>query len=97
MDLLASMRILQAYEPRASVFPSHVDLSACPYVWPICLQPLYAGAMPLIFNATILNGMGVTGHVTTPPTFQARGDNDIIFSCVLFFYVRAGGPQQRPS
>lgn len=33
----------------------------CPYMWPFCTQPLYAGAMPLMFNATVLNGMGLTG------------------------------------
>lgn len=35
----------------------------CPYMWPFCTQPLYAGAMPLMFNATVLNGMGLTGGI----------------------------------
>ena len=30
-------------------------------MWPFCIQPIYAHAMPLMFNATVLNGMGLTG------------------------------------
>ena len=29
-----------------------------------CRQPLYANAMPLMFNATVLNGMGLIGEHT---------------------------------
>jgi hypothetical protein len=43
------------------VVPAELDFTDCPYMWPFCRQPLYAGAMPLMFNATVLNGMGVTG------------------------------------
>ena len=53
--------MLQAYRPRASVVPAALNLTDCPYAWPYCRQPLYAGAMPLIFNATVLNGLGLTG------------------------------------
>lgn len=53
--------ILAKYEPRASVVPAALNLTDCPYAWPFCRQPLYADAMPLIFNATVLNGMGLTG------------------------------------
>ena len=41
--------------------PTELDFTDCPYMWPFCRQPLYAGAMPLMFNATVLNGMGVIG------------------------------------
>ncbi|XP_031484955.1 subtilisin-like protease SBT6.1 [Nymphaea colorata] len=70
LDLLESYEILQNYYPRASIFPSIVDYTDCPYSWPFCRQPLYAGAMPVIFNATILNGMGVIGYVENPPVWQ---------------------------
>ncbi|KAL6558401.1 Membrane-bound transcription factor site-1 protease [Orobanche minor] len=67
VDLLESYEILKSYEPRASIFPSVLDYMDCPYAWPFCRQPLYAWAMPVIFNVTILNGMGVTGYVENPP------------------------------
>ncbi|KAG6389367.1 hypothetical protein SASPL_150835 [Salvia splendens] len=67
VDLLESYEILKSYKPRASIFPSVLDYMDCPYSWPFCRQPLYAGAMPVIFNVTILNGMGVIGYVDGPP------------------------------
>ncbi|XP_058113808.1 subtilisin-like protease SBT6.1 isoform X2 [Magnolia sinica] len=70
LDLLESYEILKSYQPRASIFPSILDYTDCPYSWPFCRQPLYAGAMPVIYNATILNGMGVIGYVEDSPTWQ---------------------------
>ncbi|KAJ4958200.1 hypothetical protein NE237_025311 [Protea cynaroides] len=70
LDLLESYEILKSYQPRASIFPSVLDYTDCPYSWPFCRQPLYAGAMPVIFNATILNGLGVIGYVEGPPTWH---------------------------
>ena len=35
---------------------------------------MYAGAMPVIFNATILNGMGVIGYVKDQPLWQPSED-----------------------
>lgn len=70
VDLLESFEILKNYKPRSSIFPGVLDTTDCPYSWPFCRQPLYAGAMPVIFNATILNGMGVVGYVETPPTWH---------------------------
>lgn len=66
-----AQEILQAYEPRASVVPAALHFADCPYMWPFCAQPLYAGAMPLMFNATVLNGMGLTG---ARACLQAQGD-----------------------
>lgn len=39
-----SYKILQSYKPRASLFPAKLDFTDCPYFWPYCRQPLYAGA-----------------------------------------------------
>lgn len=39
-------------------------------MWPFCRQPLYAGAMPVMFNATILNGMGLVGRLEAPPVWS---------------------------
>lgn len=47
----------------ASLSPSYIDLTECPYMWPYCSQPIYYGGMPTIVNVTILNGMGVTGRI----------------------------------
>lgn len=74
VDLLESYEILKNYQPRASIFPSVLDFTDCPYSWPFCRQPLYAGAMPVIFNVTILNGMGVIGYVDGPPTWHPLGE-----------------------
>ncbi|GAB4817967.1 hypothetical protein N2152v2_005013 [Parachlorella kessleri] len=63
VNILASKDILANYVPRASVVPSKLDLTDCPFMWPFCTQPLYAGAMPVMFNATILNGQHVTGKL----------------------------------
>nr|AUS89414.1 SITE-1 protease [Sesuvium portulacastrum] len=74
VDLLESYEILKNYRPRASIFPSVLDFMDCPYSWPFCRQPLYAGAMPVIFNATILNGMGVIGYVDGPPIWHPSNE-----------------------
>lgn len=80
VDLLESYEILKSYQPRASIFPSALDYTDCPYSWPFCRQPLYAGAMPVIFNATILNGMGVTGYVKSPPTWHPSDEDGNLLS-----------------
>ncbi|MCD7452831.1 Membrane-bound transcription factor site-1 protease [Datura stramonium] len=85
VNLLESFEILMSYEPRASIFPGVLDYNDCPYSWPFCRQPLYAGAMPVIFNATILNGMAVIGYVESPPTWHPFGEDGNLLS-VHFTY-----------
>ncbi|GAB4839213.1 Membrane-bound transcription factor site-1 protease [Ancistrocladus abbreviatus] len=80
VDLLESYEILKNYQPRASVFPNVLDYMDCPYAWPFCHQPMYAGAMPVIFNATILNGMGVVGYVDDPPTWHPSNEEGNLLS-----------------
>eukprot|EP00899_Mesostigma_viride_P028660 jgi/Mesvir1/897/Mv17459-RA.1 len=72
LNLVASHNILKNYVPRASVSPAKLDFTDCPYMWPFCKQPLYAGAMPVIFNATIINGMGVTGTLEGEPRWVPK-------------------------
>ncbi|XP_024539020.1 subtilisin-like protease SBT6.1 isoform X2 [Selaginella moellendorffii] len=67
LNLLDSYEILVNYRPRASVMPAILDFTSCNYAWPFCRQPLYADAMPTMFNATILNGMGVIGYLESLP------------------------------
>ncbi|XP_033075047.1 membrane-bound transcription factor site-1 protease isoform X2 [Trachypithecus francoisi] len=63
LDLLRAYQILNSYKPQASLSPSYIDLTECPYMWPYCSQPIYYGGMPTVVNVTILNGMGVTGRI----------------------------------
>ena len=62
LNLINSMAILQSYQPKASIVPKALDFTDCPYMWPFCTQPIYANALPLIFNATVLNAMALTGN-----------------------------------
>ncbi len=64
LNLINSMSILQNYRPKASIVPKALDFTDCPYMWPFCTQPIYANALPLIFNATVLNAMALTGMFT---------------------------------
>ncbi|XP_075693673.1 membrane-bound transcription factor site-1 protease isoform X1 [Rhinoderma darwinii] len=85
LDLLRAYQILNSYKPQASLSPSYVDLTECPYMWPYCSQPIYYGGMPTIVNITILNGMGVTGRIVDKPDWQPylphNGDNiEVAFS-----------------
>lgn len=75
LNLPESAKILQSYAPRASVIPAELDLTQEPYAWPFVRQPIYASAMPLVFNATIVNGMGVTGKIEGG--VQYVGDNGL--------------------
>eukprot|EP00898_Chlorokybus_atmophyticus_P007485 jgi/Chlat1/7738/Chrsp66S07212 len=85
LNVVAAEAILQSYVPRASILPASLDLTDCPYMWPFCRQPLYAGAMPLMFNATILNGMGVTGWLESPPVWEFSGEHAALLD-VQFTY-----------
>ncbi|XP_075572012.1 membrane-bound transcription factor site-1 protease isoform X2 [Pelecanus crispus] len=85
LDLLRAYQILNSYKPQASLSPSYIDLTECPYMWPYCSQPIYYGGMPTIVNVTILNGMGVTGRIVDKPDWQPylpqNGDNiEVAFS-----------------
>ncbi|XP_064467779.1 membrane-bound transcription factor site-1 protease-like isoform X2 [Ornithodoros turicata] len=70
LQLVGAYRALAAYVPQATASPPYLDLSECPYMWPYCSQPLYHGAMPVIANVTILNGMGVSGRIVGKPEWH---------------------------
>lgn len=70
LQLLEAYRTLVNYRPQATLSPSYLDLSECPYMWPYCTQPLYHGALPIIANVTILNGMGVSGRIVGKPEWH---------------------------
>ncbi|RWS25436.1 membrane-bound transcription factor site-1 protease-like protein [Leptotrombidium deliense] len=70
LDLVRAYQVLQSYRPQATLSPSYLDLTDCPYFWPYCTQPIYYGGMPVIVNVTILNGMGVTGNIVGKPQWH---------------------------
>ncbi|XP_026479384.1 LOW QUALITY PROTEIN: membrane-bound transcription factor site-1 protease-like [Ctenocephalides felis] len=84
LNLVKAYQFLKNYVPRATLSPSYIDLTECPYMWPYCTQPLYYGAMPTIVNVTILNGMGVTGQVVEGPTWHPyTSQNGLILNISL--------------
>eukprot|EP00889_Picochlorum_renovo_P007706 jgi/Picre1/34736/NNA_002202.t1 len=74
LSIEGSYKVLKDYTPRISIVPGELDLTDCPYAWPFCSQPIYADAMPLMFNATILNGMGVDGRVVQGPEWAPSNE-----------------------
>lgn len=70
LDLVKAYQVLSNYKPQASLSPSYVDMTECPYMWPYCSQAIYYGGMPTIVNITVLNGMGVTGRIVDKPKWQ---------------------------
>jgi len=63
-------------QPHASALPATLHLNECPYMWPFCEQPLYAHALPVIVNVTLLNSMGVTGRIIDGPKWKPGSNGD---------------------
>jgi membrane-bound transcription factor site-1 protease len=64
--------------PHASIVPSKLDLTDCPYMWPYCTQPLYFSAQPIVVNMTVLNSQAVSSFLPAdaPPRFHlANGES----------------------
>ncbi|GMT33116.1 hypothetical protein PFISCL1PPCAC_24413 [Pristionchus fissidentatus] len=70
VDLLASFKFMRKYKPQVTLFPSHLDSLDCPYLWPFCADPLYAGALPKIINITIISGLSVSSRIEEPPVWE---------------------------
>lgn len=85
LNLIESHKILEAYTPRASISPAALDLTECPYAWPFCQQAIYHDGMPLIFNATILNGMGVVGYVEGIPRWEPSNEEGKLLDLQMTF------------
>ena len=83
LHLAKSKAVLDTAKPRVSVVPASLDLTDCPYMWPYCLQPLYAGAQPVIFNATVLNGLGVYGEFSRVPSWTPTDDGGNLLDVVI--------------
>lgn len=52
---------------KPSSFPDRIDTTQCPYMWPLCSQPLFHGSLPLMVNLTILNPGSVSGKLVGAP------------------------------
>lgn len=66
MRVEAAIEYMRKTGPHVSAWPSSLNLTDCPYMWPYCEQPMYAGAMPILINVSLINSMGVTGKVHRP-------------------------------
>ncbi len=76
LNLQKGYELVQKAVPRPSLHPSTVDWTDCTYTWPYCTQPMYANAIPIILNLTILNGLGPSGRIIGSPTFKFKNEND---------------------
>lgn len=74
INLPASQAILANYTPRASLIPPAIHLADCPYMWPHCKQELYAFGLPLMLNATVVNGMANTGKFDGVPVYEGTNE-----------------------
>ncbi|XP_057334911.1 membrane-bound transcription factor site-1 protease [Microplitis mediator] len=91
LDLLRAFYFLRSYTPQVTLSPSYIDLTECQYMWPYCTQAIYYTAMPTVVNVTIINGLGVSGHVANvtwhPYLGEGNGDKvdvSLSFSDVLW-------------
>ena len=84
LDLVRAAEALMENTPRVTLLPAVLNLTDCPYMWPFCEQPLYATAQPLVLNVTVLNGLGVRGHVVGPPQWRLLSGPDVLDVRVAF-------------
>ena len=64
INSLKAVKCAETYTPRVTLVPPSFHLEKdCPYLSPLCDQPLIRGGLPISFNVTVLNGLGVLGYV----------------------------------
>ncbi|KAH8056510.1 serine-type endopeptidase [Aureococcus anophagefferens] len=64
IDAAAAVACAEQYRPRVTLFPAALDLAEdCPYLSPLCDQPLFSGGRGVAVNVTVANGFGVLGAV----------------------------------
>ena len=65
IDPLKAVECAETYTPRVTLVPDSFNLvKDCPYLAPLCDQPLVRGGLPISLNVTVLNGLGVLGYVS---------------------------------
>ena len=68
LNVTAALRYLQSLPaPTVTLFPSVLDFTDCPYMWPFCDSPVFADSAPIVANVTVLNGIGPTSRVVGVP------------------------------
>jgi membrane-bound transcription factor site-1 protease len=80
--------------PHASAIPARLDLrpdAGCPYLSPLCDQPLYAGAQPLLINVTVLNSRSATARFVGSPLWRPRAGGHAIRLAFAYGAAVAGG------
>jgi len=63
--------------PHASAFPPRlaIGMGCARGMWPYCLQPLYADAMPVVVNVTLLSSLGSSGYIAGSGPIFIPGEN----------------------
>nr|XP_002122807.1 membrane-bound transcription factor site-1 protease [Ciona intestinalis] len=92
LNLVEAYKVLSSYQPQASLVPSYLDFTECPYMWPYCSQPIYYTAMPIVANITVLNGMGVAGTIKGSPTWHPYTSHNGKYIDVSFSYSNSLWP-----
>ena len=65
IDPLKAVQCAEKYVPHVTLVPPSLNLvKDCPYLAPLCDQPLVRGGLPISLNVTVLNGLGVLGYVS---------------------------------
>lgn len=62
----------EVHVPQASTFPADIDLTDPYFGGHVVYNTLYAGAMPLTLNVTVVNSMHTHGHIQELPVFTAK-------------------------
>ena len=78
--MIKAYQVLSSYKPQASLSPSYVDLTECPYMWPYCVQPLYAFGLPVIVNVSLCESLKRGFDVTIVYALTCPLIHMIIFS-----------------
>jgi membrane-bound transcription factor site-1 protease len=83
LDLLAAYRFLQRARPHLSAHPSALDLTDCPHFFPVCAQPIFWSARPLLINVTLLSSLAASSELDGAPALvdcnAAAGLLDVSF------------------
>ena len=64
-----------------SLYPSYIDLTECPYMWPYCSQPIYYGAMPIIANVSMQ--LYLSGNPARAVLMQGFPQKKITAGCIF--------------
>ncbi|OQR87187.1 membrane-bound transcription factor site-1 protease [Achlya hypogyna] len=64
--------------PTPVLLPAAIDLTDCPYMWPHCRQAQYFGALPVVFNVTIVHPTAVASRFRSAPEWRPGQHGDLL-------------------